>query len=256
MKSNKKIDINADIGEYLNEDEFRNEILLIEHITSASIACGGHAGDHHSMNNMIDRCIQNNVLYGPHPSYPDKKGFGRRNLSVNEETLMKSIEHQVSEFMDIAKDYGTGPTHIKFHGQLYNDCFNDRGLSEICVATLDAVCPDLALICQSYSEISDIAQKSGINVIHEAFIDRNYQANGALINRINRDAIVSSIEGQVRQALKIVLKGKVMTKNSKHIQIKADTLCIHGDNPDSVSIAIETKKILEENGCQIIGYEF
>lgn len=111
------------------------------------------------------------------------------------------------------------------------------------------------MICQSNSQISHIAKRSGLNVIHEAFIDRKYQANGALMSRINADAVISSGEDQARQALSIVFKGEVMTQNSKHIQIEADTLCIHGDNPDSISMAIQTKKILEENGCQIIGYE-
>lgn len=255
MKSNKKIDINADIGEYLNEDALRNETLLIQHITSASIACGGHAGDQRSMGNMIDQCIRNNVLYGPHPSYPDKKGFGRRNLTISDESLVQSIEEQISEFMDIAKEYHAEPTHVKFHGQLYNDCFNDADLSELCLRALGIACPDLALMCQPNSQISHIAQRSGVNVIHEAFIDRKYQATGALTSRINRGAVISSKEDQARQALSIVFKGEVMTHDSKHIQIEADTLCIHSDNPDSISMAIQTKKILEENGCQIIGYE-
>ena len=255
MTTTKKIDLNADLGEFTTEEKFQNEISLIQHITSASIACGGHAGDQTSMNTMIDHCIQNNVLFGPHPSYPDKKGFGRRNLTISGKSLMQSIEHQVSEFMDISKGHDAEPTHIKLHGQLYNDCFSDRDLSELCLRALDAVCPNLALICQSNSQISHIAKRSGLNVIHEAFIDRKYQANGALISRINADAVISSGEDQARQALSIVFKGEVMTQNSKHIQIEADTLCIHGDNPDSISMAIQTKKILEENGCQIIGYE-
>ena len=83
MTTTKKIDLNADLGEFTTEEKFQNEISLIQHITSASIACGGHAGDQTSMNTMIDHCIQNNVLFGPHPSYPDKKGFGRRNLAIN-----------------------------------------------------------------------------------------------------------------------------------------------------------------------------
>jgi len=256
MKSIKKIDLNADLGEYTTEDELRNEISLIQCITSASIACGGHAGDQTSMNTMIDHCIQNNVLFGPHPSYPDKKGFGRNALAISDKSLMQSIEHQISVFMDIAKGHDTEPTHIKLHGQLYNDCFSDKDLSELCLRALDAACPNLALICQSNSQISHMAKKSGLNVIHEAFIDRNYQANGALIGRINRDAVILSKEDQARQALSIVFKGEVMTHDSKHIQIEADTLCIHGDNPDSISMAIQAKKILEENGCQIIGYEF
>ena len=93
------MDLNADLGEYTSRDELINEISLIEHITSASIACGGHAGDQESIATMIKHCIRHNVLYGPHPSYPDKKGFGRKRLSISDEILIESIIDQVSFFM-------------------------------------------------------------------------------------------------------------------------------------------------------------
>ncbi len=256
MKNNKKIDINADLGEYASQEAMNNEASLIQHITSASIACGGHAGDQVSMKNMIDHCIKHQVLFGPHPSYPDKNGFGRVKLRMDDESLMQSIKDQITAFMNIAMECDTKPTHIKFHGQLYNDCFTDSNLSELCLAVINAVCPDMALMCQPYSEISDIAQQSGLNVIHEAFIDRKYQSDGALVERIYEDAVISSIEDQARQAVSIACKDKVMTQNSKHIQIQADSLCIHGDHRESILTAVAVKKTLEENGCQIVGYEF
>ena len=103
MKNNKTMDLNADLGEYSSVDELNNEISLIHHITSASIACGGHAGDQESIGNMIEHCTRHNVLFGPHPSYPDKKDFGRKRLSISDETLIESIIDQVSLFLKLPK---------------------------------------------------------------------------------------------------------------------------------------------------------
>ncbi len=180
MNNIKTMDLNADLGEYSSRDELNNEISLIHHITSASIACGGHAGDQESIGNMIEHCTRHNVLFGPHPSYPDKKGFGRKRLSISDETLIESIIDQVSLFFEIAKTHQAEPTHVKFHGQLYNDCFSDEKISQLCLSAMQAVCPNTALMCQPYSVISDLAQRSGIKVINEAFVDRKYQSNGAL----------------------------------------------------------------------------
>ena len=121
MKNNKTIDLNADLGEYSNEDELNNEISLIHHITSANIACGGHAGDQVSIRNIINHCINHDVLVGPHPSYPDRKGFGRSDFTVNDDALKRSIIEQIACFMEAAAELDIVPTHIKFHGQLYND---------------------------------------------------------------------------------------------------------------------------------------
>ena len=254
MKNNKTMDLNADLGEYNSNDEFKNEIALIQHITSASIACGGHAGDHESMFNMIDHCVKHNVLFGPHPSYPDKKGFGRKRLSISDETLMQSITDQISSFIEIAKSHRADPTHVKFHGQLYNDCFSDEKLSQLCLSAMQAVCPNIALMCQPYSAISDLAERSGIKVINEAFIDRKYQSNGALIKRMTTDAVISSLDQRVEQAASITFKEKVVCENDEVIRMKADTLCIHSDHKESVETAIAIKELLEKHECQIKSY--
>ncbi|MBI73473.1 MAG: hypothetical protein CMD86_01710 [Gammaproteobacteria bacterium] len=255
MKTNITMDLNADLGEYTSRDELINEISLIEHITSASIACGGHAGDQESIATMIKHCIRHNVLYGPHPSYPDKKGFGRKRLSISDEILIESIIDQVSFFFEIAKSLQAEPTHVKFHGQLYNDCFSDEKISQLCLSAMQAVCPNMALMCQPYSAISNLAERSGIKVINEAFVDRRYQSNGALMERITADAVISSLDERSEQAALISCEEKVIAENAREIEMKADTLCIHSDHSESIETAIAIKEILEKYQCQIKSYD-
>jgi len=249
------MDLNADLGEYNSSDTFNNEISLIQHITSASIACGGHAGDEESVGNMIDHCIRHNVLFGPHPSYPDKKAFGRKRLSISDESLTQSIIDQISLLLEIAESRQAEPTHVKFHGQLYNDCFSDENLSNLCLSLMDSTCPNLALVCQPYSVISKLAHKTGIKVIHEAFIDRKYKSSGSLIPRESEDSMISSIEERVRQAVTIASEKRVLTKDSNYLEIEAATLCIHSDHDDSASTAIAVKKKLLENHIHVSSYE-
>ena len=255
MKNNKTMDLNADLGEYTSIPELNNEISLIQHITSASIACGGHAGDQESIANMIEHCVRHDVLFGPHPSYPDKKGFGRKRLSINDETLIESIIDQISLFFEIAKSLKAEPTHLKFHGQLYNDCFSDKEISQLCLSAMQALCPNMALMCQPYSAISDLAQLSGIKVIHEAFVDRKYKSNGALMERIIADGVISSLDERAEQAALIASEQKVIAENAKEIEIKADTLCIHSDHSESIETAIAIKEMLEKYQCRIKSYD-
>ena len=256
MKNNKRMDLNADLGEYKSSDTFKNEISLIQHITSASIACGGHAGDEESVGNMIDHCIRHNVLFGPHPSYPDKKAFGRKRLSISDESLTQSIIDQISLLLEIAESRQAEPTHVKFHGQLYNDCFLDEELSQLCLSAMQTVCPNIALICQPYSAISQIAGRSGIKVINEAFVDRRYQSNGALVKRMITGAVISSLDEKAKQAASITFEEKVLSENAEEIQIAADTLSIHSDHNESVETAIAIKEMLEKHQCEIKSYEF
>ena len=255
MKNSKTIDLNAELGEYSSRDELINEISLIEHITSASIACGGHAGDQESIVKMIEHCTRHNVLFGPHPSYPDKKGFGRKRLSISDAVLVDSIIDQVSFFFEIAKTHQAEPTHVKFHGQLYNDCFSDEKISQLCLSAMQAVCPNTALMCQPYSTISDLAQRSGIKVINEAFVDRRYQSSGALMERMIADGVISSLDERMEQAALIACEEKVIAENAKEIEIKADTLCIHSDDSESMETAIAIKEMLEKHQCQIKSYD-
>ena len=121
---------------------------------------------------------------------------------------------------------------------------------------MQTVCPNIALICQPYSAISQIAGSSGIKVINEAFIDRRYQSNGALVKRMITDAVISSLDEKAKQAASITFEEKVMSENSEEIQIAADTLCIHSDHSESVETAITIKEMLEKNQCEIKSYEF
>ena len=246
MKILKKIDLNADLGEYNSDAALKNEISLMHHITSASIACGGHAGNHHSMDKIIELCKRLEILCGPHPSYPDKDGFGRKKVIIGSKDLYKSITEQLRSYKEISTRHKVTPTHVKLHGQLYNDCFFDSELSEICLNAILGIFPEIAIMCQPYSVISNQAKVRGLKVIHEAFIDRKYDSQGILIPRSIDNSVITSMPVIIKQALSIVEKGYVITDDLTVLKMKADTLCIHGDHPNAVrnlkSLIIKFKK--------------
>ena len=254
MKILKKIDLNADLGEYNSETALKNEISLMHHITSASIACGGHAGNHHSMDKIIELCKRLEILCGPHPSYPDKDGFGRKKVIIGSKDLYKSITEQLRSFKEISTRHKVTPTHVKLHGQLYNDCFFDIELSEICLNAILGIFPDIAIMCQPYSVISNQAKDRGLKVIHEAFIDRKYDSQGILISRSIDNSVITSMPERIKQALSIVEKEYVITDDLTVLKMKADTLCIHGDEKEASSTALEVKKALNAVDWQVSQY--
>ena len=254
MKILKKIDLNADLGEYNSETALKNEISLMHHITSASIACGGHAGNHHSMDKIIELCKRLEILCGPHPSYPDKDGFGRKKVIIGSKDLYKSITEQLRSYKEISTRHKVTPTHVKLHGQLYNDCFFDSELSEICLNAILGIFPDIAIMCQPYSVISNQAKDRGLKVIHEAFIDRKYDSQGILISRSIDNSVITSMPERIKQALSIVEKEYVITDDLTVLKMKADTLCIHGDEKEASSTALEVKKALNAVDWQVSQY--
>lgn len=254
MKILKKIDLNADLGEYNSDAALKNEISLMHHITSASIACGGHAGNHHSMDKIIELCKRLEILCGPHPSYPDKDGFGRKKVIIGSKDLYKSIAEQLRSYKEISTRHKVTPTHVKLHGQLYNDCFFDSELSEICLNAILGIFPEIAIMCQPYSVISNQAKDRGLKVIHEAFIDRKYDSQGILIPRSIDNSVITSMPVIIKQALSIVEKGYVITDDLTVLKMKADTLCIHGDEMDASLTALEVKKALNAVDWQVSQY--
>ena len=203
---------------------------------------------------IIELCKRLEILCGPHPSYPDKDGFGRKKVIIGSKDLYKSIAEQLRSYKEISTRHKVTPTHVKLHGQLYNDCFFDSELSEICLNAILGIFPDIAIMCQPYSVISNQAKDRGLKVIHEAFIDRKYDSQGILISRSIDNSVITSMPERIKQALSIVEKGYVITDDLTVLKMKADTLCIHGDEKEASSTALEVKKALNAVDWQVSQY--
>lgn len=218
------IDINCDVGEGLD-----NEEALFPYISRCSIACGGHAGDENYIRKLIKLAKINNVRVGAHPSYPDKENFGRKVLEISQETLQESIVSQLNLIFDIANDEKVIIDHVKPHGALYNEAVKNEKVVSAIISAMEKTRLKAKLLVPDHAIIATIARKSGIEVISEAFADRNYNDDLSLVSRSNPNATIESPEIILAHLL-MMINGEVKTISGVSKPIKASSFCIHGDN--------------------------
>lgn len=242
------IDLNGDVGE-----GSLNEAALIPLLTSASIACGGHAGDERSMTEAVLRAFQAGVAVGAHPSFPDRENFGRRELPVTGSEVRGWITGQV-EALRIVIDrlkIGVGLRHVKLHGALYNLAARQRALAEDVVETVQAIDPSLILFALAGSELEVVARKSGLRVAAEGFIDRAYLSDGRLATREKPGAVIDDEEIAIRQALRLARGEPIEALDGGPVCPRVDTLCLHGDGPYAVVFATKLRECLTTEGIAV-----
>ncbi len=240
------IDLNCDLGEGMPNDED-----LMPYISSANIACGGHAGDADTMQHTVELALKYNVAIGAHPSYPDKENFGRKDLidlSLRPQELVDIISEQVNQLKTICSRFGTSLQHIKPHGALYNRAAKDRQVSSfICKAILQ-LDPTLILFGLSGSEMKKEADLHKIKFASEVFADRTYQEDGSLTARSLPHALIENEYQALNQVIQMIKTGTVQSLNGKTIPIRAETICLHGDGKNAVAFArIIHEKLKKEN---------
>jgi len=231
------IDINSDLGEFRNEKQLTNELNILNYISSCSIACGGHVGDVNSIKTIIEACKKHSIAIGPHPSYPDKEGFGRRMIDIESKDLENSIRDQINLFLKVADSLSMPVRHVKLHGRLYNEVSKSEVLSSLFVNLIDSFKYDLSVIGPAESLLGQMLEDKDIPFIPEAFIDRTYKEDLTLVDRSEEGSVLISVEEQINQARSIVCDEKIMSNNNKILNLKAETLCIHGDSPNSLEVA-------------------
>lgn len=233
------IDTNADLGE---GGEFDQELLTL--VSSANISCGAHAGSEQDIRQAIAWAIENRVTIGAHPSYPDRENFGRHSLLIAPAVLRKSLMWQLHWLETLVNEAGGRLQHVKPHGALYNDAARDLKLAELvahCVRDFD---PSLVLVGLAGGKLLDAGQAVGLRVSAEAFVDRRYQADGSLVPRSHECALITDTMEALDQALRIAAGEPVATVDGGRIQIRADTLCIHGDSAHALEFARAVNQIL------------
>lgn len=244
------IDLNCDMGEGFGLYNFGDDEELIKYITSANIACGFHAGDPDWMKATVRLAEEHDVAIGAHPGFPDIKGFGRRSMAISPQEVENSFVYQVGALTAFTR--GKKLQHVKPHGAMYNMAVEGGDLAKaICQAILD-VNAELILVALSGTRWVDVAKDMGVRVAQEAFMDRALNADGTLVPRSNPGSIISDVEEVVHRGVKIVTEGRVKTITGEEVDVYADTLCIHGDNPRSVRIAADLRTELEAIGVKIL----
>lgn len=243
----KTIDINCDVGE-----GFHNEALLMPYLSSCNIACGAHAGSTEIIEKTILLAQENHVKIGAHPSFPDRENFGRKVLDISLENLQKSIGNQLLLFRNISEKLGVKVHHVKAHGALYNLIAKDRDTATVFVKAIQTIFDSVFLYVPSNSEIEKVALQNNLKIKYEAFIDRNYNDNGTLVARTQKEALIENPKQAYKHVLNMLLKGKVKTITGIEKQIKADTFCVHGDGENALGILKFLKKSFLEKGIEVI----
>lgn len=237
-----KCDLNCDVGEGMDNDS-----TIMPYITSASIACGYHAGDEDIMKKTVELCLQHGVLIGAHPSYPDRENFGRVDMlqdNLKPSEIPEMLFDQINSLKRICEEAGTWLHHVKPHGALYNRAAMDAEVSKIICNGLRDVDPSLILYGLSNSITAQEAVYHDLQFMHEAFADRTYQDDGSLTPRTSSNALITDSATAVNQVLQLVEQNSVTTLSGKTIPVRADTVCIHGDGPNAVRFAKKIYKAL------------
>ena len=240
------IDINADVGEGIN-----NESQLMPYISSCNIACGGHAGDTDTMRTVVKLAKAHRVKIGAHPSFPDKDNFGRQPMDISYAALYTSIKHQIDALMQVLTEEQVGLHHVKPHGALYNMAAVDENIATVIVEVMKSYARSISLYVPYASVIESVAIEHNIPVLYEAFADRNYNDDGTLVSRKSYNALITDSKVMFEHVYRMVTSQKVKTVNGLEINLKADTFCVHGDNPKAVDLIKELKIRLENKHIQI-----
>ena len=240
------IDINVDVGEGIG-----NEPIIMPFISSCNIACGGHAGDSGSMRRVVKLAKENDVKIGAHPSFPDKANFGRKKIDISCAALYMSVKGQIDDLMIILEEENTRLNHVKPHGALYNlAAVDDKAASVIIEVMKNFVLP-VKLFVPFNSVIEKKAIENNIPMKYEAFADRNYNDDGTLVSRNEKNALIHDSEQMFDHVFRMISSQKVKTISGSEIEMLADTFCIHGDNPKAVDLIRDLSKRLQEKGIQI-----
>jgi UPF0271 protein len=217
----------------------------------ASIACGGHAGDAETMAQTVRDALANGVAVGAHPGYPDRAGFGRESEFMRGDDLYESLTGQVTALGDIAAELGARLVHVKPHGALYNDAIRDAALADV-IARVTAEAPAApALMGMAGTELERAAKRHGLRFVAEAFIDRAYEPDGTLVSRKEPGAVHEDMNVATTQAVRLATEGRVTSRSGEEVEVRADTLCIHGDTPGAAEKARAVRDVLESHGVDI-----
>jgi UPF0271 protein len=243
---NFRIDLNADLGEGAGQDA-----ALLPLVTSANLACGFHAGDPSTILATLQTARDAGVAVGAHPSLADPEGFGRRELPVTPDEAFALVLYQVGAFAALATAAGLRPRHVKPHGALYNMAARDAVLAKaVChaVASFDRT---LLLFAPPQSALARAGEDCGLRVVSEFFADRQYLPDGSLVPRSRPDAVIHDPVEATARVLGMLRTGVVRAVTGEDIALRAETVCIHGDNPEALEFARFLRSSLLDTGVAV-----
>jgi UPF0271 protein len=228
------IDFNSDLGEGAGTDA-----AIMPFVTSANIACGGHAGNENTMRTTIELAMRHKVAIGAHPGYPDRERFGRVPMDIPARELIESLRRQLDSLIGTAARMGARVTHVKAHGALYNQAERDATIARNIIFGIQAATGghQLVVVAPPGSAMLQEASGMGMKVAREGFVDRAYEPDGTLQSRSVAGSVLTNPAVAARQALSFVTNGGVTAVDGSFVELEVDTLCVHGDTPGASEIA-------------------
>lgn len=254
MVKKNRIDLNSDVGESFGNYKLGLDEEVIPLITSANIACGFHAGDPAVMRHTISLAQKHGVAPGAHPGFPDLIGFGRRNMDATLDEIRNDVTYQVGALQGFASAQGMRLQHVKPHGALYNMAVRNVGIWETIAEAISRLDRDLILVVLAGPDRKDlegIGSRHGVRIAFEFFADRAYNPDGSLVSRREPGAVILDPQVAAQRVLKLVTEGKVASRNGADIELAADTICVHGDNPSAVMLTKRIRETLLVSGIEV-----
>jgi UPF0271 protein len=250
-----RIDLNCDMGESFGAWRMGNDEAILDHVTSANVACGFHAGDPRTMRDTVRMALARGVAVGAHPGLPDLQGFGRRTMAISPDEAYEAVLYQVGALAGFVQARGARLRFVKAHGALYNMAARDAGLADAIAAAVADFDAALGFVGLAGSELLAAAQRRGLRAVSEVFADRSYQDDGSLTPRSRPGAMIEDVEVSVAQVLGMVLEGRVRSVSGREVPVRADTLCIHGDQPGALAFVRCIRQALAQAGVEVRAIE-
>ncbi len=246
-----QVDLNADVGESFGRWTLGDDDAVLAVVTSANVACGFHAGDPLTLRRTCATAVERGVSIGAQVGYRDLAGFGRRFMDVNPDELAADVLYQVGALGAIAAAAGGNVRYVKPHGALYNAVMTHREQAEAVVAAVRDLDPGLPVLGMPGSELLAAAERAGLPTVREAFGDRAYRADGSLVPRAEPGAMVTDPQVVASRVARMVTDHRVTAIDGTDIEVEPHSVCLHGDTPGAVAMAVAVRGALEEAGITL-----
>lgn len=246
-----RIDLNSDLGEGYGPWTMGHDALVLDCVSSANIACGGHAGDPETMFTTLRLAAERGVVVGAHPGYADREGFGRRVIPMQPAEIGRMLAAQIGALAALARMAGTAVRYVKPHGALYNTIAHDERQGDDVISALLAIDPQLALLGLAGSPLIERARVRGLTVVAEAFADRAYNDDGTLVSRRLPGAVLHDADAVAERMLRWVQTGELTSISGRAVRLQADSICVHGDSPGAVEMARRLRQRLTAEGVTL-----
>ncbi|MGE5630634.1 MAG: LamB/YcsF family protein [Caulobacteraceae bacterium] len=245
------VDLNSDVGESFGAYKLGLDEEVLKHVSSVNIACGWHAGDPMVMEKTVLLAKANKLGIGAHPGYPDLLGFGRRNMDITPKEARAYLIYQLGALNAFTEAAGCQLQHVKLHGAYYNMVSSNMALAKEVAKAIFDVNKNIIVLALAGSELVKAAQEIGLKVAEEVFADRAYNSDGTLASRKLPGSVIHDKKLAIERVKRMVCEGKVTAMDGKDIKINADSICVHGDNPEAVAFVASIREQLEADGIKI-----